>query len=95
MTWKEFNWKEIASPIGFCKAYRASVGDGELAVIVGQEPEKWHLSISHTNRLPVWSEIKEARYEFVPDKVTMAMILPPKAEYVNLHPTTMHLYEID
>ena len=67
----------------------------------------WHLSLSHRSnsvfspaggpapgRLPTWEEIKEARYEFCTDSVYMAMILPPKAEYVNLHPTTMHLHEV-
>jgi hypothetical protein len=68
---------------------------------------KWHLSISHRSstllspegyplpgRLPTWEEIKTARYKFCPDDTYMAMILPPTREYVNLHPTTMHLYEI-
>lgn len=69
---------------------------------------RWHLSISHRSnvlgdardvplpgRLPNWDEIKDARYRFCPDQVYMAMILPPRSEYVNLHPTVMHLYEID
>lgn len=69
---------------------------------------KWHLSISHRSsvlvskdgfplpgRIPTWKEIHDARYKFVPDEIYMAMILPPKSEYVNVHPTTMHLYEID
>ena len=67
----------------------------------------YHLSISHRlnhilnsmgvpvpGRLPKWEEIVEARYEFCPNEVYMAMILPPMEEYINLHPTTMHLYEI-
>lgn len=62
----------------------------------------WHLSISHrTNddtpepgRYPTWDEIREARERFVPDEVTVAMLLPPKAEYVNVHATTFHLWEI-
>lgn len=66
----------------------------------------WHLSMSHRSnlngpnglpipgRIPTWEEIKEARYRFCPDEVYMAMILPPKSEYVNLHPTTMHLHEV-
>jgi hypothetical protein len=69
---------------------------------------RWHMSISHrssflvmTNgsplpgRIPSWDEIKEARYRFCPDETYMSIILPPKAEYVNVHPTTMHLHEID
>lgn len=63
----------------------------------------WHLSISHrTNgptprpgRYPTWDEIREARERFIPDEVTVAMLLPPKAEYVNVHGTTFHLWEIE
>ncbi len=45
-------------------------------------------------RIPTWEEIKEARYRFVPDEANMVMMLPPKRLYINLHPTTMHLWEI-
>lgn len=31
----------------------------------------------------------------VPGDITMAMMLPSRSEYVNFHPTTMHLFEID
>lgn len=55
---------------------------------------RWHLSISRTDRYPVWDEIKDARYALIPDECTMAMLLPPKGEYVNLHPNCFHLHEI-
>jgi hypothetical protein len=63
----------------------------------------WHLSISHRTctdppapgRYPTWDEIRQAREEFVPDEVTVAMLLPPKAEYINEHPTTFHLWQVD
>lgn len=65
----------------------------------------WHLSISHRQvdrsgqtrpgRYPTWEEIKEARYRFCPDDITMAMLLPPTEEFVNLHDTTFHLYQVD
>ena len=67
----------------------------------------WHLSISHhrslvdpftkrfvPGRIPTWEEIRDARYDLIPDDVTMAMLLPPSGEYVNLHTTTMHLHEV-
>jgi hypothetical protein len=66
----------------------------ECMVIVSYEPNGWHLSISHPSRNPTWEEIRTARYELVPDQVKMAMILPPKAEYVNVHEFCFHLYEI-
>lgn len=67
----------------------------------------WHLSMSHrsstltdTNgnplpgRIPLWEEIKEARYKFIANEVTVGILLPPKEEYVNVHPTTIHLWEV-
>ena len=100
------NWQEKL-PYRGLRQFVAIVPDGLLHVLVGRErfldggPAAqtgrfgWHLSISHISRVPTWDEIKEARYMFCPDEVHMAMILPPKAEFVNLHKTTMHLYEIE
>ncbi len=82
-----------------------------LQVIVGRSANAgWHLSIAAhvrtdlvgpdggpiVGRIPTWKEIRDARYELLPDDIYMAMILPPKKDYVDRHPTptTMHLYEI-
>ncbi|SFU39659.1 DUF7694 domain-containing protein [Alicyclobacillus macrosporangiidus] len=74
-----------------CKAYRF----GECTVLVERHRKiGWHMSISHPNRYPTWDEIRDARYELVPDDVTMAMLLPPRREYVNLHQNCFHLHEI-
>jgi hypothetical protein len=54
----------------------------------------WHLSISHPSRYPTWDEIAEARYQLIPDDVTVGMVLPPSDEYVNAHPNCFHLHEI-
>jgi hypothetical protein len=67
---------------------------GPLFVMVGLEEDRWHLSISHKDRYPVWDEITEARYSLLPNNITFAQLLPPKQEYVNLHPNTFHLWEI-
>lgn len=68
---------------------------GKCLIMVAIEMGKWHMSISHPTRYPTWDEIKEARYKFIPNKVTMAMLLPPMEEYVNLHPNCFHLHEIE
>lgn len=74
---------------------------GRLQVIVGPEPSGFHLSISHTalwgtpKRYPNWDELIEARWEFCPPQATFAQLLPPKEQYVNLHDTTFHLWEVD
>lgn len=71
-----------------------AVESGECLALVSKDDGKWHLSISHPDRYPTWDEIRDARYEFIPDEVTMAMLLPPKGEYVNLHPNCFHLWEV-
>jgi hypothetical protein len=63
-------------------------------IIVANEPQGWHLSISCADRDPTWEEIATARYRLLPDIPEMAMFLPPLAEYVNLHPFTFHLHEV-
>lgn len=73
---------------------------GECSVLITQEQivaggtPQWHMSISHPHRDPTYYEIKEARYKFVPDNVHMAMIFPPRAEFVNVDKHCFHLFEI-
>lgn len=69
------NWREIVSPVPYCRAFMW----GDLKVFAGKEPPGWHMSISHPYRYPTWEEIKAARYDLIPDDVTMAMLLPPGA----------------
>jgi hypothetical protein len=87
--------KQIPSPLEGAVAYQM----GSCKILVSQELIKgrlwWHLSISHQTRYPTWQEIKEARYELIPEEATMAMLLPPKGEYVNLHENCFHLWEIE
>jgi hypothetical protein len=85
------------------KAYQKDLlaEEAHLSVFVGEEDEAWHMSISHRwnednspGRYPTWDEIRDARYEFCPKAAIMAMILPPKENYVNVHATTFHLFQI-
>jgi len=104
--WKEL---PPMRPAGYlCRVFQKEVDDGHLTVFVGKEGKVgWHLSMSHRSsilrglngkplpgRMPTWDEIKEARYKFCPDDKYMAIIFPPKDEHVNIHPTTIHLYEM-
>jgi hypothetical protein len=67
---------------------------GDVRVCLAHEPEGWHISMSCADRYPTWDEIKDARYSLTPDGCYMAMILPPSAEYVNVHENCFHLHEI-
>jgi hypothetical protein len=77
-----------------------SLRNGAMRVIVCREPRnparlQWHMSISRPDRYPSWDEIRDARYELMPRDITVAMILPPPKDYVNLHNNCFHLWEID
>jgi hypothetical protein len=72
---------------------------GECRVFIARERKangrkRYHLSMSHPTRPPTWDEIREARYRFCPDRITMAMLLPPKAFYVNIA-EVWQLWEVD
>jgi hypothetical protein len=75
----------------YCHCYRL----GECSVIVTREGGRWHLSIAHHARDPTWDEIAQARYRILPDAAWLAIVLPPRAEYVNLHRHCFQMVEID
>lgn len=75
------------------KLVTETVLDG-CTVIVTIDAGSYHMSIAHTKRYPTWDEIKKARYMYCPSNITMAMMLPPLEEYVNVHKNCFHLWEI-
>ena len=83
-------------------AWRRRVHDGVLEAFASHEPIGWHLSVCHhaendrrAPRYPTWDEIADARYRLLPGDLDMVMHLPPPAEFVAVHETTFHLYEVE
>jgi hypothetical protein len=72
---------------------------GECNLLLGHEPLgpggelRWHLTISCPDRHPSWDEIKTARYRLLGPDTTIAMILPPADEYVNV-PAQDHVFQL-
>lgn len=66
-----------------------------LRVIAGLEPrggKQWaHVSCSFRNELPSWEDLKAVKEIFLGD-VMAYQVLPPKAEWLNVHPYTLHLF---
>lgn len=67
---------------------------GGCNVILSKQKAGWHLSISKPNKMPTWEEVRDARYALIPDEATMALLLPPQSEYVNVHEFCLQMYEI-
>lgn len=62
-------------------------------VFVNIEQGAWHLSASANHTLGYY-ELKEIRYNFLPNRISAAQIFPPREEFINVHENCFHLYEI-
>lgn len=67
---------------------------GQCTAMVSHSEHGWHFSIAHPQRYPTWDEVAKVRYELIPDDVTMAMILPPRGDYVNIHNFCFQCHEV-
>ena len=81
---------DLSPAMGFV-SYTTDTG---CSILQSTDNGLFHLSISHSGRYPTWNEIKQARYELLPDEITMIMYLPPKDEFVNVHKNCFHLWQI-
>jgi hypothetical protein len=90
------------------KGYQAEVPDGTLIAILSQDMAGkdgrllWHLSVSFRDRndqysrCPTWDELKVAFYQLVRPDIPFVLIFPKRsARYVDIHPTTLHLWEAE
>ena len=62
-------------------------------IFINKEDGLWHLSVAAKHPIGYY-ELKEIRYKFMPNKMQVAQIFPPREEFVNVHPTTFHLFEL-
>jgi hypothetical protein len=102
------SWQQVAMPEGFNRAWRKANGDdpppprafehGGCCALVGREPVvagdyRWHISVSGPGRVPSWEELAAAAHALRPG-VPMAVGIPPRSWWVNVHPHTLHLWEL-
>jgi hypothetical protein len=84
-------------------SHRKEVHDGEVLAYISQDGprRRYHLSVSHLAgaghmlREPTREELFEARREFVPEGVFMAMLVPPLEAKLTGPFHSLHLMEID
>lgn len=64
----------------------------ELRVIVSDGLGWDHVSVSLVDRCPTWDEMCAIKRKFFSDDECAVQFHPPKSEYVNCHPHTLHLW---
>lgn len=72
---------------------------GKLRVIIDcefkEDGNKWmHVSASTKNYLPTHYDMQKIKNDFIGEDYYAYSIWPPKSEYVNIHPHTLHLWAI-
>jgi hypothetical protein len=65
----------------------------KLLAIRGRELGRWHLSLSHTSRMPTWGELGFARDCLLPEDVWLVVGHPPRRYWLNLDSRVLHLWE--
>jgi hypothetical protein len=76
-------------------AYKSRNG---LAVIISccieEDGKNWvHLSVSRKNSMPTWGELVDIKEIFLGKNAVAIQVLPPRSEWVNIHPFCLHLYQ--
>lgn len=80
-----FGWFEFPTKLGG-PVIRMQVSPGYL------EFEFEHVSVSLAHRCPTWEEMCKVKDLFWDEEDTVVQFHPPKAEYVNLSKTCLHLW---
>lgn len=64
-----------------------------MQILVNVEDGLWHLSVAADYPLG-YMQIKDVRYKFMPDDMQVAQIFPSRKEYVNVHESCYHLWQL-
>lgn len=101
------NWHRVTLPDKFVTYWNANMDgapvplayeSGMVRAIVGREPVakddfRWHISVSTDIRVPRWEELVTAAHDLRPG-VPFAIGVPPRSWWINVHPHTLHLWEL-
>ena len=77
--------------------FQYAISNRTMLYIIASDGEGWeHVSVHcasfEKDRTPTWSEMCKIKDLFWDEEDCVVQFLPPKSEYVNLHPHTLHLW---
>ena len=61
----------------------------------GSTDPRWHLSVSHQDRIPTWEELGMARDALMPADMHFCLPHPPRRFWLNYNHRVLHLWEMD
>ena len=89
----ENGWTKIHNPNGppDSDTFRRE----NLLAIRSRDMGRWHLSVSHRERIPTWGELGDARDALLPADTWMMVPHPPRAFWMNANRRVLHLWEFN
>ncbi len=63
-----------------------------LMAIRSVDHGRWHLSVSHRDRVPTWEELGIARDALLPEDAWLALPWPPRRYWINHNRRVLHLW---
>lgn len=84
----------VRQPWGTGIQYLRTLTRESVLMTVGlHDGKRWiHFSMAHPSRVPHFVELRDFKRHFLGDERKAILVLPPKAEYVNIHPFCLHLF---
>lgn len=97
------NWKPPLAPFNWLRLERSEDGakyghhlSGQTVIVsasVEADGRTWvHFSTAFAHRLPTWAEFVRTKELFLGTDVKAIQVIPPRAEYVNIHPYVLHAF---
>jgi hypothetical protein len=68
------------------------VDRADLRIIASDSPDWEHVSVSRAKRPPNWAEMEAVFRLFFNEGETAMQFHVPRAEHVNIHPNTLHIW---
>jgi len=96
-------WAPPNAPFSWTRVERGADGgkyrhdlSGQTVIIsasIEDDGRAWlHFSTAFAHRLPTWPEFVSTKEKFLGAEVKAIQIIPPRAEYVNIHPYVLHAF---
>jgi len=82
----------IDGEAGFCGAFLVKFQGRALRVIASNEMDWDHVSVSKPKNCPSWEEMNFIKDLFFEPSDCVIQYHPPKSDYVNWHPYSLHLW---
>ena len=65
-----------------------------LVAIISIDLGRYHMSVSHRDRIPTWGELGDARDALLPKDLFFMLPHPPRRYWVNFNRRVLHLWEM-